>query len=176
MGEVTRGATVDDLAPLRSPEPLSARHDVSGFDCGNAELDRWLARQAVASEGRSARTYVVAHEGRVVAYYSLAAGAVVRGGLPKARHRRNMPDQVPIVVIGRLAVDRRFQGLGLGRGLLKDAILRGLSAAEVVGIRAIVVHAIDEKAGAFYRRIGFLPSPLNALTFVLPAESARAAL
>jgi GNAT superfamily N-acetyltransferase len=119
---------------------------------------------------------VVALSARVVAYYCLAAGSVMRTTVPKAKLRQGLPDQVPVVVIGRLAVDKNFQGRGFGKGLLKDAILRSLNASDLVGVRAIVVHAIDERAGEFYLKFGFLPSPTNARTFVLPLETAKAAL
>jgi predicted N-acetyltransferase YhbS len=112
----------------------------------------------------------------VLGYSSLAAGAVVRSHLGKAKLRANLPDQVPIVVLGRLAVDLSWQRRGVGQGLLKDGILRALGASEMVGIRAIVVHAIDEAAIAFYRRFGFLDSPLDARTLLLPLETARSAM
>jgi GNAT superfamily N-acetyltransferase len=161
---------------LRLPERLSEQHDVSQFDCGKPELNEWLAKHAASSDGKSARTYVVAVGPRVVGYYCLAAGAVIRGELPKAKTRQNMPNEVPVVVIGRLAMDKGFQGRGIGHGLLKDALLRALNASELVGVRAIVVHAIDEEAAKFYTRIGFLPSPLNPLTLMLPVETVQQAL
>lgn len=161
---------------LRPPEPLSRDHDVSNFDCGYADLNAWLVKQAATSEGKTARTIIVAAGNRVVAYYCLAAGSIARTELPSAKLRRNVPDQVPVVVIGRLAVDLKFQGKGFGRGLLKDAILRALTASESLGIRAIVVHAVDDKAAAFYKKFGFINSPTNALTFLLPTETAKQAL
>ena len=161
---------------FRPPQPISAQDETGEFDCGHADLDAWLRQTALASEGRSARTYVVTAGLRVVAYSCLAAGAVIRSSLPRAKLRQNMPDQVPIIVLGRLAVDRRYQGLGLGKGLLKDAIRRTVSAAELVGVRAIVVHAIDDAAAEFYKRYGFTASPLDEKTLLLPVETAVAAL
>ncbi len=149
---------------------------MSNFDCGYADLNAWLVKQAATSEGKTARTIIVAAGNRVVAYYCLAAGSIARTELPSAKLRRNVPDQVPVVVIGRLAVDLKFQGKGFGRGLLKDAILRALTASESLGIRAIVVHAVDDKAAAFYKKFGFINSPTNALTFLLPTETAKQAL
>lgn len=157
------------------PEALSDVHDLTQFDCGNADLDRWLRQRARTSEGATARTFVVAAGGHVVAYYCLAAGSVVPRELPR-KIRHNNPEQVPVIVIGRLAVDRAFQGRGFGKGLLKDAILRALQAAQSIGVRAIVVHAIDDRAAAFYKKFGFLPSPLDARTFILPVATAAAAL
>jgi predicted N-acetyltransferase YhbS len=97
----------------------------------------------------------------------------MRGDLPKATLRRNAPDEVPVIVLGRLAVDMNFASRGLGTALLQDAFLRSLRAAEAVGVRAILVHAIDDKACAFYRRFGFLAFPTNPLTLVLPLETAK---
>lgn len=177
MAEVTSITAGSEGGPqLRPPERLSEHHDVSSFDCGHRELNDWLARQATASEAKSARTYVVARDARVIAYYCLAAGSVIRSDLPRAKLRKNMPDQVPIIVIGRLAVDLKFQGRGFGQALLKDATLRILTAHDAVGVRAILVHAIDDKACDFYRRFGFLPTLNNSRTLVLPIETVKQAL
>lgn len=135
-----------------------------------------MRERALHSEGRSARTYVVTAAGRVLAYSCLAAGAVVRSNLGRVKLRASMPDQVPVIVLGRLAVDRAWQARGLGRGLLKEGIVRALGASDLIGVRAILVHAIDEAAVAFYRRFGFLDSPVQPRTLLLPLETARAAL
>lgn len=161
---------------LRPPGPLSEDHDVATFACDNEDLNGWLRRRALAAESRTARTYVVCSENRVVGYYCLAAGAVLRTELPTARSRRNTPLRVPVIVIGRLAVDRRFKGRGVGAGLLRDAILRSIEASRAIGVRAILVHAIDDDAASFYRRYGFRPSPLADRTLVLPIETAVKAL
>jgi GNAT superfamily N-acetyltransferase len=155
---------------------LSQEHDTTNFDCGHGELNTWLAQQAPASEGQSARTYVVAVDRRVVAYYCLAAGSVLREGMPSAKLRSGLPQPVPIVVIGRLAVDKGFKGRGFGKGLLKDAVLRCLQASDLVGVRAVVVHAIDDEAVNFYLKFGFRRSPTNERTLILPIETAIAAL
>lgn len=161
---------------LQPPERLTEHHDVSSFDCGHRELNDWLARQGIVSEAKSARTYVVARDGRVVAYYCLATGSVTRSDLPSAKLRKNKPDQVPIMVIGRLAVDLKSQGRGFGQALLKDAILRILTAHDAVGVRAILVHAIDDKAFDFYRQFGFQSTFGNTRTLVLPIETVKQAL
>jgi GNAT superfamily N-acetyltransferase len=161
---------------LGPPERLADTHELDGFRCGRPDLDTWLQRHARVSEGRSARTYVVAARGRVAGYYCLAAGSVARAELPRATLRRNQPEQVPVIVIGRLAVAGDFASRGIGKGLLKDAIRRSLSAAEAIGVRAILVHAIDEPAAGFYRKFGFAPFPSGGLTLVLPLETAVAAL
>ncbi|MGH6895283.1 MAG: GNAT family N-acetyltransferase [Geminicoccaceae bacterium] len=168
-----RGA---ELRQLRPPERLTSTHVIDHFDSGTPLLDDWLKRRALRNEAEGAsRTYVVCRNTRVVAFYCLANGAVLQAGAP-GRVRRNMPDPIPVMVLGRLAVDRRFQGRGLGKALLREAILRTLQAADLAGIRAILVHAKDEQARAFYERCGFLASPLDPLTLMLPLKDARAAL
>lgn len=159
---------------LRSPEPLTPTHDLSGFNCGNEDLNDWLKRRALASEGRSARTTVLCDGPRVAGYYCLATGAIERESLSSARLRKNQPD--PILVLGRLAIERDYQGRGLGKALLKDAILKTITASGIAGVRALAVHAIDDAAVQFYRKYGFVPSPLNPRTLLLPIETAKAAL
>jgi len=158
------------------PEKLTASHDVSGFDSGEPALDEWLRRRAFANEITGAsRTYVSCAGGKVIGYYALAAGAVAHAVAP-GRVRRNMPDPIPVVVLGRLAVDKSRQGHGVGTGLLRDAVLRTLLAAEIAGIRAILVHAISENGKRFYQQYGFIESPVDAMTLVLPiVEAARIA-
>src|SRR5438046_955407 len=129
---------------IGAPEHLTPQHDVEAFDSGVAALDDWLRRYALANEQTGgSRTYVVCAGGRVVGYYALATGAVAHASAT-GRVRRNMPDPIPVMVLGRLAVDRGIQGRGLGEGLLRDAILRTIQATEVAGIRAILVHAISD--------------------------------
>ena len=161
---------------LQAPEPLRADHDLSRFECGAQVLDEWLRKSAPGNEASSAsRSYVVCEGARVLAYYSLATGSVEHSHAP-GRVRRNMPDPIPVMILGRLAVDVSVQGQGIGRGLLKDAILRTLKAAQIAGIRAILVHALDDTAAAFYRKHGFLDSPIDSLTLMLPLAQARMAL
>jgi GNAT superfamily N-acetyltransferase len=167
-------------ARVTPPERLTEQHNVSGFENGRQpSLDQWLRERALASEGFSARTYVICaadSPGRVVGFYALATGMEQRIALPSARLRRGMPEQVPILLIGRLAVDQRFQGLGLGSELLADALRRCLSASEIAGARAVVTHAIDEDAVRFYQRRGFVLSPLGSRVMVMPIETVRASL
>ena len=154
---------------MRPPEPLGAQHQLGGFDCGNAALNQWLQQRALANERQGvSRTVVLCpDEGNaMIAYACLSAGAIVLAELPGAL-RRNMPDPLPVVVLGRLAVDRRQQGQGLGRALVADALRRSLAARRLIGARALLVHAIDEQAAAFYRSLGFRPSPLNVSTLML---------
>lgn len=162
------------------PERLRTAHDVSGFANGkHPALDAWLKEHALASEGLSARTYVIcgaAHPLRVVGYYAISTAMEERQALPNAKLRRGMPLQVPLLLIGRLALDETMQGRGLGADLLSDAVRRCCSAAEVAGARAIVAHAIDDEAVKFYTHHGFIVSPLGARVMLLPIETARASV
>jgi GNAT superfamily N-acetyltransferase len=161
---------------IGAPETLGADHDLSPFDSGTPALDDWLRRRALRNqESGASRTYTICADRRVVGYYALAVGAVAHAEAT-GRTRRNMPDPVPVMVLGRLAIDAGFQGRGLGRALLRDAILRTLQAAEIAGIRAILVHAISEDARRFYERCGFQPSPLDPMTLMITLRDAEQAL
>lgn len=154
------------------PEKLLAAHDVSAFDSGEPALDDWLRRRALPNEeGGASRTYVVCVGAKVVGYYSLALGAVAHTHAP-GRVRRNMPDPVPAMILGRLAIDKDYQGTGLGAGLLRDAILRTIQAASIAGIRVILVHAISEAAKRFYERHGFSASPVDPMTVMITVSEA----
>ena len=158
---------------LGAPTLLTGTHDLSGFRSGNDTLDEWLRRRAHANQASGAsRTYVVADVAKVVVgYYCLASGALDLIQAPGSI-RRNMPDPIPMIVLGRLAVDHRWQGKGLGVALLQDAVLRTMQAAEIMGIRGILVHAISDEAKAFYERYGFRASPKNPMTLVLSVKAA----
>ena len=159
-----------------APEPLTDRHDCSDFHSGRETLDAWLKGRALRNQASGAsRTFVVCEAGRVVAYYALASSAVATG-LATGRLRRNMPDPIPVVVLARLAVDRSHQGQGLGRALLHDAGLRVLNAADAIGIRGLLVHALDEDARVFYEGLGFDPSPLDPMTLMITLADLRASL
>lgn len=156
------------------PEPIAADHDVSQFRCEQPALDEWLRRQALRNEGLAGRTYVVCVERAVVGYYCLATAAAGHGEV-NAKLRRNMPDPIPMILLGRLAVDRAHQGAGIGSGLLKDAIRRAAAAYRIVGFRALVVHAKDDAAVAFYEKHGF-KALASARTLFLPMETLVAGL
>lgn len=165
-----------DRDQLRPPEKLNSLHRIESFDSGNSQLDDWLKRRALKNEVEGAsRTYVLCAGEIVIAYYCLANGAVAQASAT-GRVRRNMPDPIPVMVIGRLAVDRRWQGKGMGRALLRDAILRTLQAAEIAGIRAIIVHAISEDAKQFYEKCGFTASPIDPMTLMVKVNDATASL
>jgi GNAT superfamily N-acetyltransferase len=156
--------------------PLTSAHDTSRFDCGKPPLNDWLKFRALRAEGRSARCYVLCGaRNAVVGYYCIAAGAVQHDGAPR-KLRQNMPSPIPIVIIGRLALDKAYQGKGLGRALLKDALLRITRASEMVGARAVVVHAVDPESVPFYARYNFRAFPTNNQTLFLPIDEIIAAL
>lgn len=163
---------------VRSPERLNAHHDLAHFQNGrHPSLDEWLRDRASTSEGLSARTYVVCaadEPARVVGYYAISTAMARRIALPTAKLRRGMPEEVPLLLIGRLAIDADYQGNGLGSELLADALRRCLAAAEIAGARAVVAHAIDEGAVRFYLRHGFLLSPLGERTMLMPMETVQA--
>jgi GNAT superfamily N-acetyltransferase len=167
-------------ADLLAPERLNAKHDVSRFANGkHPSLDEWLKDRARASEGLSSRTYVICARDeplRVVGYYAISTAMEERVALPTAKFRRGMPNQVPLLLIGRLALDASWQGRGLGADLLSDAVRRCCAASEIAGARAIVAHAIDDDAVRFYLHHGFLLSPLGERVMMLPMEAARVAL
>jgi GNAT superfamily N-acetyltransferase len=160
---------------LTSPQPINEHHEIGAFDSGVPVLDDWLKRRARANQANGAsRTYVACEKQRVVAYYALASGAVAIENA-SGRLRRNMPDPVPVAVLGRLAIAQSFQKHGLGRALIRDAATRVLQAAEVIGIRGIVVHAISPEAKAFYLAVGFEVSPLEPLTLMATLADIQAA-
>lgn len=167
------GVTEPGVTP---PEPLGDHHVLDDFTCGDESLDNWLKNRTREGQQRgSARTFVVCQENRVVGYYSLAAGAVVRADAP-GKLRRNMPDPIPVFVLGRMAVDLDFQGSGLGSALLKDAMIRTLTAANSIGAAALLVHALNDELRHYYQRFGFLEFPETSLTFFLPLTTIAQAL
>jgi GNAT superfamily N-acetyltransferase len=166
-----------DQNKLRPPEKLKSSHQIASFDSGNTQLDDWLKRRALKNElDGASRTYVLCTEEDVaIAYYCLANGAVAQT-TATGRVRRNMPDPIPVMVIGRLAVDCHWQGKGIGRALLRDAILRTVQAAEIAGIRAILVHAISKEAKQFYQNCGFTASPVDPMTLMVKVNDAIVSL
>ena len=161
---------------LTAPAAISADHDLSGFGCGVASLDRWLKDRARANHRSGAsRTYVVCDGAQVMAYYALASGGLATMEAT-GKFRRNMPDPIPVAILGRLAVDLRLAGKGLGRALFRDASLRVLSAADAIGIRGMIVHAISAEAAAFYQALGLSASPQDPLTMMVTLDELRAAL
>ena len=153
-------------SPLSAPDPLNEGHILDQFECGEPALDDWLRRRALANQASDAsRTFVTCRGARVVGYYALAAGSITSSEAP-GRLRRNMPDPIPVMVLGRLAVDSREQRKGLGALLLRDAVERTRRLASEMGMAGIVVHAISAEAKRFYQHWGFVESPLNPMTLV----------
>ena len=161
---------------LTAPQPLNDAHELNDFSSRVSSLDDWLKRRARPNQVSGAsRTFVVADDQRVVGYYALASGAITVGS-SVGRFRRNMPDPIPVAVLGRLAIDRSKQGTGLGRALFRDCSLRVAHAADTIGIRGIVVHAISEDAKAFYLALGFDASPSEPMTLMVTLADIRSLL
>jgi len=161
---------------ISSPCPIASTHDVTSFDCGDITLNDWLQRRAIKNENVGAsRTFVVCKGNTVIGYYALAVGAIAREAT-SGKVRRNMPDPIPVVVLGRLAVDANWHGKRIGIGMLKDAIQRTIIVAEQAGIRALLVHALTEKARSFYQHWGFQASPSNDMTLMITLDEARNAM
>jgi GNAT superfamily N-acetyltransferase len=157
---------------LSAPGKLGTDHNRDGFECGEQSLDDWLRRRALQNEESGAsRTYVVCAGQQVVGYYALAVGAVAHAHA-SGRVRRNMTDPGPVMVMGRLAVRKDYQGKKIGPGLLRDAVLRTLQAADIARIRAILVHAISERARQFYEECGFTASPMDPMTLMITVSEA----
>jgi GNAT superfamily N-acetyltransferase len=152
---------------VKRPRLLQPDDHLLGFDCGVFELNDWLIRRAWNNHNSGAsKTYVVEQGGMVVAFYCLAAGSIEHANAP-GNLRRNMPDPLPIVVMGRLAIDVKLQGKGLGSMLVLDAIERTAALSAHIGVRALLVHAKDDAAAAFYKHLGFAASPIAPLTLML---------
>lgn len=174
---MTSGSTGDLKQAISAIEKLTKEHDVSTFDCGKPSLNDWLRRFALTNQqSDSARTYVVHRAGKVVAYYSLSAGAVRKEESPERVAKGLAKHAIGVILLARLAVDRSERGRGLGKAMLADALSRALHAADAIGARAILVHAIDEEAAAFYRMYGFEPSPLDPKQLMLLMKDLRASL
>jgi GNAT superfamily N-acetyltransferase len=166
--------------PYSAPVPITAEHRVEGFDCGKPKLTDWLKAHALDNEGRSSRTYVVVantgpEAGDVVGYYTLATGGVTRADLPRTM-RHDLPNPVPVMLLGRLAVDARHQKKGIGPAMLTEAMQRTLEISQAAGVRALMVHAIDDEAVTFYLKYGFVIFPTDSRTMFLPIETLAAAL
>jgi GNAT superfamily N-acetyltransferase len=159
---------------LSEVEPLDGTHDLAAFDCSKPALDDWLRRFALGNQtADAARTYVVHRGKRVVGYFSLAYGSITREETPLRIARGLARHPVPVVLLARLAVDRREKGRGLGKALLKEALRRIERAADIAGARAVLVHAIDDEARAFYEHFDFEPSPVDELTLMLLIKDLR---
>jgi len=160
------------MEEFSTPTPLLATHVTDEFDCGEPVLNDWLRKRALKNENSGAsRTFVVCQDNNVVGYYVLATGSVMHQHAP-SKVRRNMPEPIPMMILGRLAVSKSMQSAGLGRGLLKDAILRTLGVSKQAGIRALLVHALFDSAHKFYRQCGFVESPIDTMVLMITLKDA----
>ncbi len=161
-------------AALEAPVPMTRRHRCDEFDCGSPPLNDYLKRFAwMNQQSGAARTYVACRGKRIVGYYSLAFGSIEHEAAP-ARVRKGLARHpIPIMLLARLGVDVTEQGRGVGKGLLKDALLRTLQAADIGGLRALIVHAKDEEAKAWYKKFGFESSPLDTFHLMLLLKDVR---
>jgi GNAT superfamily N-acetyltransferase len=164
-----------DLSP---PVPLSAEHQFNHFYSGEESLDDWLKKRALKNQTSGAsRCFVLCQKelSEVIGYYSLSAGAITHNNAPKSM-TRNMPNPLPIVLLGRLAIDQKYHNEGLGSALLRDALIRVVRVANNTGVSAILVHALSEQAKRFYLSRGFVESPLQPMTLMMTLETIRSIL
>jgi GNAT superfamily N-acetyltransferase len=173
MGEVT--AIPGRRTGITPPGPLTDRHIISEFDCGNPALNDRLRTHALKGEGRSARTFVINERGHVVGFYTLGAGAVRHDEAP-SKLRRNVPNPIPVAILARLAIDKSCQRSGLGSALLQDAFRRIFGLQKDIGVAAVLVHAIDDEAKVFYIKYGMQEFPAGSRTLFLPIETLVKAL
>lgn len=163
--------------PLVGPEPLDVRHELEGFHCGVPALDAYLRERALTDQrAEKSRTYVATRGRRAVAYFSLAAAGVEPGDATARLVKGQGRQLIPVVLLARLAVDLQEQGHGLGEAMLVDALRRCAQAADMIGARAVLVHAKDERARGFYVRYGFEPSPTNPLHLIVLMKDVRVSI
>lgn len=159
-----------------APELLSQEHEIENFDCGEPSLDDWLKRKAFKNQLMGAsRTFVTTNSNKVLGYYCLSAGAIAHEKAPK-NFRRNMPDPLPILVLGRLAIDKQYHNKGLGSALLRDAMLRVVNVSENAVIFGVLVHSLSEQARQFYLSRGFVESPFQSMTLMMTTKTIRSIL
>lgn len=159
MGEITK------------PEPINTDHVLDEFDCGNDKLNEWLIKRALKNQDKYSTTRVVCEKNRVIAYYTLAYGSVNRDEMTR-KIKVNAPERIPVMILGRLAVDLLWQGKSIAKHLLKEAMQKTLEASTIAAVRGLLVHAIDDTAKSFYLHYGFLDSAID-LTLLLPLEDLK---
>ncbi len=161
---------------LSSPTSILIDHELVDFNSGEPSLDDWLKKRALKNQlSGASRCFVVCNSKKVIGYYSLSAGAISHEAAPKTM-RRNMPDPLPVLLLGRLAIDKNHHNNGLGSALLRDAMIRAVSIADDIGVFAILVHALSEQAKRFYLSRGFVASPLQPMTLMMTLETIRSIL
>jgi GNAT superfamily N-acetyltransferase len=157
---------------IKAPEPLNTWHNLADFCCSDPGLNEWLKKKAMKNHSTGiSRVYVICagNTSQVIGYYCLSTGSIQRNTAPGS-YRRNAPDSLPVIILGRLAVDQAYSGKGLGAALLKDAIYRTENIALQVGVRALVVNALDEQVRNFYTRFAFDSSHTHPLTLLYPIK------
>jgi len=158
---------------LTAPTPITVNHRLESFASGERSLDEWLKRRALKNHlADASRCFVLSQTMDVVGYYCLSAGGIAHESAPKAM-RRNMPDPLPVLLLGRLAIDQRYHNRGLGSALLRDAMIRSVTVAGNAGIFALMVHALSDPAKQFYLSRGFVPSPLQPMTLLMTLATVR---
>lgn len=158
---------------LSLPAPISIVHKLDNFESGESSLDEWLKKRALKNHASGAsRCFVLCNGKTVIGYYSISAGAISHEAVLKAM-QRNMPDPLPVLLLGRLAIDKNYHNNGLGSALLRDAMIRAVSVAGDAGVFAILVHALSEQAKRFYISRGFVESPLQPMTLIMTLETVR---
>lgn len=162
------------MGKITKPVPITDEHDLTDFDCGNAIMNNWLKDRALANQHKFSITQVVCEKSKVIAYYTLSLGSVNRSDMTR-KIKTNAPDRIPVMVLGRLAVTTNWQGKGIAKHLLKEAMLKTIEVSYTAGTRGLIVQAIDDKAEAFYKHYGFLETQVD-LTLLLPLEDIKAQL
>jgi GNAT superfamily N-acetyltransferase len=161
---------------LRPPSPITAGSDLADFDSGELSLNEWLRKRALKNHlSGASRCFVLCSENTVIGYYSLSAGAISHAATPKSM-RRNMSDPLPVLLLGRLAVDKRYHNKGFGQALLRDAMIRAVNVSGNAGVFAILIHALNDQAKQFYLSRGFVESPLQPMTLMMTIETVRSIL
>lgn len=164
------------MTRFSAPTPISDEHELDHFDSGEPSLDEWLNKRALKNQVSGAsRCFVISNGKKIIGYYTLSAGAISHETAPKSM-RRNMPNPLPVLLLGRLAIDKNYHNKGLGSALLRDALIRSVSVASDAGIFAILVHALSEQAKRFYLSRGFVESPLQPMTLMMTLETVRSIL
>lgn len=156
------------------PQRINSEHILENFDCGETSLNDWLHKRALKNDLTDAsRTYVVCCDKIVVAYYSLHLGCIQHSEAVR-KIKRNMPDPIPAIILGRLAVDVKHQGKGLARALIKDMFLRAIQVSDLAGTKAVLVKALNDEVIAFYQSFGFIPSKTDPLLLMKAISEVRA--
>jgi GNAT superfamily N-acetyltransferase len=165
-----------NVVNLSPPSPITGDHELDNFDSGESSLDDWLKKRALKNQTSGAsRCFVLCNDNKVIGYYSLSAGAISHEIAPKTM-RRNRPDPLPVLLLGRLAIDKKYHNKGLGSALLRDVMIRAVSVAGDAGVFAILVHSLSDQAKRFYISRGFVESPLQSMTLIMTLETVRSIL